>query len=178
MPKAASARPRYVDYYARNTTPDAAPAIASGISQTRYVDYYARSARPSADNKARLHVSLPADAELWLNGQRMKGTGPERDLITPQLKGGETYAYRVKARWTQDGHPSEETIEVKVRANEATTVRLGTSTLATKGVARSTSRPPSGSTAGGNSGDTEKAEVTRSATPIGSEIGIKPNKGT
>jgi uncharacterized protein (TIGR03000 family) len=77
-----------------------------------------------------LHVRLPADAELWLNGQRMKGTGPERDFITPPLKEGETYAYQVKARWTQDGQPSEEAIEVKVRANKATTVRLGTSTLA------------------------------------------------
>jgi uncharacterized protein (TIGR03000 family) len=106
----------------------APPTVASGIAQTRYVDYYARN----ADNKARLHLSLPANAELWLNGQRMKGTGPERDFITPPLKEGTTYAYQVKARWTQDGQPLEETIEVKVRANKAATVRLGTSTLATR----------------------------------------------
>jgi uncharacterized protein (TIGR03000 family) len=128
MPKAANARPRYVDYYARNTTPAAPSAAASGISQARYVDYYARN----TDNKARLHVRLPANAELWLNGQRMKGTGPERDFITPPLKEGTTYAYQVKARWTQDGQPSEDTIEVKVRANKAATVRLGTPTLATR----------------------------------------------
>ncbi len=103
MPKAVNARPRYVDYYARN-----------------------------AYNKARLHVRLPANAELWLNGQRMKGTGPEREFITPPLKEGQSYSYRVKARWTRDGQPSEETIEVKVRANKATSVRLGTSKLATR----------------------------------------------
>jgi uncharacterized protein (TIGR03000 family) len=132
MPKAVNARPRYVDYYARNTTPAAPSAVASGISQARYVDYYARKAAPSADNKARLHVRLPANAELWLNGQRMRRTGPERDFVTPPLKEGETYTYQVKARWTQDGQPLEETIEVKVRANKAATVRLGTSTLATR----------------------------------------------
>jgi uncharacterized protein (TIGR03000 family) len=120
-----------MDYYSRNSTPTA-PAIASGISQTRYVDYYARNADPSADNKARLHVTLPANAELWFNGQRMKCTGPERDFISPQLKEGETYAYQVKARWRQDGQSIQETIEVKVRANKATTVRLGTSTLANR----------------------------------------------
>jgi uncharacterized protein (TIGR03000 family) len=119
MPRGVSWSSRYVDYYARNAN-----------TATRYVDYYARNAGRTAENKALLHVSLPADAELWLNGKRMGRTGPERDFISPQLQEGETYTYEIKARWTQDGRPQEETIEAKVRANKTTNVRLGESSLA------------------------------------------------
>jgi uncharacterized protein (TIGR03000 family) len=130
MPRTVSSLSRYRDYYARNAHPAAPSTIVSNPSATRYVDYYARNAGRTAENKALLHVSLPADAELWLNGKRMSRTGPERDFITPQLQEGETYAYQVKARWTQDGRSQEETIEVKVRANKTTNVRLGEASLA------------------------------------------------
>lgn len=130
MPRGVSSASRYVEYYARNSNPVPATATASNTSASRYVDYYARNGAPTAENKALLRVSLPADAELWLNGKRMTRTGAEREFITPQLQEGETYAYQVKARWTQDGKPLEETIEVKVRANKTTNVALGTSALA------------------------------------------------
>lgn len=130
MPNSVRSPSRYVDYYARNANPASPSVIASSASPTRYVDYYARTADSAADNKARLRVSLPADAVLWLNDQRMDRTGSERDFITPHLQKGETYAYQVKARWTQDGKSQEETIEVKVRANKTTAVSLGTSSLA------------------------------------------------
>jgi uncharacterized protein (TIGR03000 family) len=130
MPNTVSSRSRYVDYYARNPNPSAPSALVAGTSQTRYVDYYARNTVPGEDDKARLHVALPTDAELWLNGERMQRTGAERDFITPQLQKGQTYAYQLKARWTQDGRPVEETIDVKVCANKTTNVRLGTSSPA------------------------------------------------
>lgn len=130
MPKGVSSRSRYVDYYARNTKPATLSATVSSSSARRYVDYYTRRAAPSDENRAHLHVNLPADAELWLNGQRMHRTGAEREFITPQLQEGETYAYQIKARWTQEGQPQEETLEVKVRANKTTNIRLGTSSLA------------------------------------------------
>src|SRR5262249_39259423 len=136
VPKSVSSRSRYVDYYTRNTSPAAPSVAASKVSRSRYVDYYARKTAPAAssvvqtqslshapqspalDNKARLHVQLPADAVLWLNGQRMRRTGAERDFVSPELAEGETYAYEVKARWLQDGRPKEETIEAKVHANK------------------------------------------------------------
>lgn len=130
MPRGISSRPHYVDYYARNAIRAAPAATASTTSPTRYVDYYARNAETVGSKKALLHVTVPADAQLWLNGKRMTRTGTERDFITPQLEEGETYAYQIMARWTQDGKPQEETIEVKVRANKTTDVHLGTSSLA------------------------------------------------
>jgi uncharacterized protein (TIGR03000 family) len=80
-----------------------------------------------------VNVRLPADAVLWLNGQRMRGTGAERDFISPELTEGETYAYQVKARWLQDGRPKEETIEAKVHTNKTMTIRFGTSSGAKSG---------------------------------------------
>jgi uncharacterized protein (TIGR03000 family) len=130
VPNKVSSRSPYVDYYARNADPAAPTATDSSIVTARYVDYYARKTEGADDNKARLHVTLPADAELWLNGQRMHHTGAERDFITPPLKKDETYTYHVRAHWTQDGQPREESIEVKVRANKTTAVQLGASTLA------------------------------------------------
>jgi uncharacterized protein (TIGR03000 family) len=129
VPTKVSSRSRYVDYYTRNANP-ATPSATPSVSRSRYTDYYARNAKPAADNKARLHIQLPADAVLWLNGQRMRRTGAERDFISPELTAGETYVYQVKARWVQDGHAKEETIEAKVRANKTTTVRFDTSSLA------------------------------------------------
>jgi heterogeneous nuclear ribonucleoprotein F/H len=130
MPNAVGLRSRYVDYYARKAN-QAVPSTAfAGASSSRYVDYYTRNVGPAEGDKARLHVALPADAELWLNGQRMQRKGAERDYITPPLQTGLTYAYQVRARWTQDGQPVEEAIEVKVRANKTTIVSLGTASLA------------------------------------------------
>lgn len=129
FPNKVSSRSSYVDYYARSSTP-AAPAALASKTPTRYVDYYAHNGGAADDNKARLHVTVPADAELWLNGQRMHLTGAERDFLTPPLHKGETYGYQVKARWTQDGQPREETLDVKVRANKTTAVQLGASALA------------------------------------------------
>jgi uncharacterized protein (TIGR03000 family) len=129
VPTKVSSTSRYVDYYARNTKP-AAPSATASASGSRYRDYYARNAPSPADNKARLHVQLPADAMLWLNDRQMHRLGAERDFISPELTAGETYVYQVKARWVQDGRSKEETIEVKVRANKTTTVRFDTSALA------------------------------------------------
>jgi uncharacterized protein (TIGR03000 family) len=124
-------RSRYEDYYARNRSQTASVLVASKTDApgSRYVDYYARQSARSEENKARLHVEVPADAVLWLNGQRTNSTGTARDFILPQLKPGETYVYHVKARWTVDGKALEESREVKVRANKTTTVQLTSSSI-------------------------------------------------
>ncbi len=92
MPNTVSSSSRYTDYYARNAPPIPSSAIASSAagSGSRYLDYYAGNSAPRTsfrvtsqrvattsaaqgkDNKARLRVWLPADAVLWLNGQRMR----------------------------------------------------------------------------------------------------------
>ena len=106
----------YTDYYA-SSSPAASPTAVS--KRSGYTDYYAGTA-PAASGKARIHVRVPADAVLWLDGKAITQTGEERDLLVPDLKQEKTC--EVKARWVQDGRTVEQTLQAKVRANETTTL--------------------------------------------------------
>jgi uncharacterized protein (TIGR03000 family) len=72
-------------------------------------------ALPVADPlAARLEVHLPDGAEVWIDDMQSKQTGPVREFVSPPLTPGMGYAYRVRARWTQDGRPTEQVQEVLV----------------------------------------------------------------
>jgi uncharacterized protein (TIGR03000 family) len=86
----------------------------------RQSNYYTPP-EPVADNRACIHVRLPADALLWFDGEPTTCTGTERDYVTPELPSDKTYTYKVKVRWMQGGQPVERAHEVKVRRNETTT---------------------------------------------------------
>ena len=55
------------------------------------------------------------DAEIWFDGTKMQQTGAVRQFVTPSLEPGKSYTYEVRARWTQNGQPMEETRTVQVR---------------------------------------------------------------
>jgi uncharacterized protein (TIGR03000 family) len=71
-----------------------------------------------ADNRAYIHVLVPADALLWFEGQATTQTGPVRDFASPELPSDKIYDYEIKARWTQNGQPLERTLLVKVQRNK------------------------------------------------------------
>lgn len=77
---------------------------------------------PAKTGRATLDVRVPADAEVWFNGYRTSLQGTTRGFTTPALEPGKTYAYQVRARWTENGMPVEQTRQVQVRAGERTTV--------------------------------------------------------
>jgi uncharacterized protein (TIGR03000 family) len=61
-------------------------------------------ARPPEDvkpltNQASLTVHVPANAELWFQGERMTNTGPIRDFVTPLLLANRDYTYDIRATW-------------------------------------------------------------------------------
>lgn len=57
---------------------------------------------------ATLTVQLPAAAEVWLDGKRVKGsTAAEWALTSPVLTPGQTYTFLVKAQWTSGGKTYE-----------------------------------------------------------------------
>jgi len=99
-------------YYGDEYVPSDATITRSG--------YYAPStdALAASDNRARIHVRLPADATLWVDGDATQQAGAERDFTTPPLTPGTTYQYTLKARWMQGNDPVEKTMKVDVRANE------------------------------------------------------------
>jgi uncharacterized protein (TIGR03000 family) len=72
--------------------------------------------------KAELTVQVPADAVVTLEGRPTKQTGPVRKFVTPQLDPGVEYVYTIKATWTANGKPVEETMKVTVKAGDAKSV--------------------------------------------------------
>lgn len=79
---------------------------------------------PPADrqDRATVEMHVPADAAVWVDGYGVKQTGAVRTLSTPPLRPGETFAYDVRARWTENGAPVEQTQTVVVKAGERSRV--------------------------------------------------------
>jgi uncharacterized protein (TIGR03000 family) len=72
-------------------------------------------APPNEEGTCKVTVLVPADAELDFNGTQMSQTGTERVFVTPPLEPGSNYRYTIRARWTEDGKPVEQTRKVGVK---------------------------------------------------------------
>jgi uncharacterized protein (TIGR03000 family) len=80
---------------------------------TDYRSYYP----PNASSlPATIELVVPADAQLWFNGQATTQTGTVRRFVTPPLNADNDYSYEMKARWIKDGQPMEETRTISVVA--------------------------------------------------------------
>lgn len=71
---------------------------------------------PATPLTALLKVQVPPDAEVWLEGQKMRSTGSHRHYRSPPLNPAKGYIYEVRARWTFDGKPVEDARHVVIRA--------------------------------------------------------------
>ncbi len=72
--------------------------------------------RVPSDNRARIWLTVPADAQVWFDGEPTQQTGALRQFVSPPLGPGRSYTYAVRARWTKDGKPVEEERRVRVQA--------------------------------------------------------------
>ncbi len=77
---------------------------------------------PASSSVGVVALRLPADAEVWFDGTRINLEGTERKLTTPPLEPGQSYYYHVRARWTENGRPVEQTRKVNVQAGDRTVV--------------------------------------------------------
>jgi len=111
----------YTPSYGYAQSPDysiqANPSTPSATTQQSL--YY--NPQPS-DNAARIRVLVPDGAQVWVGGELTSQTGSERVFASPSIQPGRTYTYEVKARWMQEGEPVEQVKQVRVQANEMTTV--------------------------------------------------------
>jgi uncharacterized protein (TIGR03000 family) len=104
------------------------PATSSGLDSrtaavsSALVPTVSEAPPPLPENTARLRIRVPADASLWVDGEPMPGSGPERVFLSPPLLPGRMYTYEVRARWTKDGREVEQVRRALVRANETTVV--------------------------------------------------------
>jgi uncharacterized protein (TIGR03000 family) len=72
--------------------------------------------------QAGIRVLVPADAEIFFDGERTTQKGTERLFITPPLQAGKKYHYDLLARWKEDGKTVEQKRQVEVSGG--TTVRV------------------------------------------------------
>ncbi len=73
---------------------------------------------------ATLVVSLPADARLTIDGNQTVSTTAQRTFYTPELEGGQTFHYTLRAEITRGDRVQTVTQVVDVRAGETTPVTL------------------------------------------------------
>jgi uncharacterized protein (TIGR03000 family) len=78
---------------------------------------------PANDTHAFIHVLVPANAEIWFEGDKTNQTGPERNFVSPALPTGKSFTYDIRARWTDGtGKTVDKTKQVKVEAGRRSTV--------------------------------------------------------
>jgi uncharacterized protein (TIGR03000 family) len=71
-----------------------------------------------------IYVTVPADAQVAVDGVPVKQTGPERRLITPPIRHGEKGTYKFTATFTKDGKSVSVERVVTVEGGKTTRVDL------------------------------------------------------
>lgn len=82
----------------------------------------------TSSNKVKLAMQVPADAVVYLAGQKMTLTGTQRLFVTPALETGKTFQYPIRVEMVQNGQPvvlsatqpirAGQTIELVVSGNQ------------------------------------------------------------
>jgi uncharacterized protein (TIGR03000 family) len=106
--------PTYADYGSYPSY-----AYGSNISPTASTSFYYSppdGASASMADKATVQVDLPANAQLFVDGQPTTQTGDKRTLETPPMVVGPQFTYELRAHWMKDGKPVDETRTVTLSA--------------------------------------------------------------
>jgi len=83
-----------------------------------YRAYYVTPHSGIAQDTAQVNVSVPANAEIWFDGQKTTQTGALRQFSTPQLTSGKELTYEIKASWKENGRTISRTRTVAVKGNQ------------------------------------------------------------
>ena len=67
-------------------------------------------------------VQVPADAEVWIEGVKMKQAGTVRQFRSPPLQFGTIYQYEVRTAWKEATGTVEQTRHLAVRAGDQPSV--------------------------------------------------------
>jgi uncharacterized protein (TIGR03000 family) len=74
------------------------------------------------DPTAYIAMRVPANAEVWFDGEKSASTGEFRTFRTPALAPGRRYTYEVRARWDENGREITQTQKVPVTAGADVTI--------------------------------------------------------
>lgn len=96
--------------------PPQAPPLLPPLSPARVTE---NTDRAAAEVSATLTLTLPAAADVWLNGDKLPSSAdPSRTLTSPPLRIGEGFTFRVRAEWVEEGVTYETAQVSSVRAGE------------------------------------------------------------
>lgn len=101
------AQPSYRTDSAAPETSTATPP-SNGIAPVTY----------TANSSALMEIHVPANATVWVDGNKTGQTGTTRLYQSPTLTPGSRYVYEVRARWMDNGQVVERKREVTVQAGE------------------------------------------------------------
>jgi uncharacterized protein (TIGR03000 family) len=107
-------RPNYSNLSSGYGEDEGSADESSRPGYTQKGDSAARTTR--GDEPARVTVTLPADALLWMQGQRMMGSGATREFTTPDLDSRYSYSYELQASWKDRGRTVDQTQTVTLTA--------------------------------------------------------------
>ncbi len=69
-------------------------------------------------------MTVPAAAELFVDGVKTTQTGADRVFESPPAEAGAEVRYELTARWVENGAPVERTRAVSGKAGETATVNF------------------------------------------------------
>lgn len=75
-------------------------------------------------NAALIEMRVPANAEVWLSGEKTKSTGEFRSFVTPALEKNRKFAYEVRVRWMENGKAMEKVEKLPVHPNDRLNLRF------------------------------------------------------
>jgi uncharacterized protein (TIGR03000 family) len=95
---------------------ETASSSPSVLNDAAAILWPSKPARP--DNRARIWLRVPENAEVWFDGAKTKQTGTLRYYFSPPLAAGKTYFYQVQVRWKTDSTTIERKRQIGVRAGD------------------------------------------------------------
>ena len=91
-------------------------------TQIRQSNYSPETMEAARTAPVYLDVRVPANAEVIVETEKTKQTGPRRSFISPPIATGRNYVYEIKAKWLENGQEVVRTRQVDVRAGEQVVV--------------------------------------------------------
>lgn len=70
------------------------------------------------DSDVLFRVRVPANATVWINGDKTTQTGSAREYTSSGLTPGKNYTYEFRAQWLENGKEVESTRKIKVQGGE------------------------------------------------------------
>jgi uncharacterized protein (TIGR03000 family) len=112
----------YNYYYGAGVTPAAYPSYYA-LPEVGFGTGYAQAPPLSDPNAAGFVVRVPdPNAEVWFQDYKTQQQGAVRAYESAALDPNRTYTFKLRARWTQNGRPVEQTRDVQARAGEHVSV--------------------------------------------------------